>query len=60
MHITKTNLTKKLPREENLLELFEVPLNISTKFQCLTPSDVEGAYKKVITFRVKGEIIPPK
>ena len=38
--------------ERRILKLFEVPLNISTKFRC---SGV--GYSKMISFRVKGERI---
>ena len=37
---------------ESRLEIFEVPLNASTKFKC---TEMTGEYSKEISFRVKGE-----
>ena len=36
---------------ESRLEIFEVPLNASTKFKC---TEMTGEYSKEISFRVKG------
>ena len=58
MTITTTNLTEQLPREISILKLFEIPLNVSTNFQCSSTTDLDKGserFDKKLSFQVKGK-----